>query len=226
MVVLMTSLDVPARIAGGFYGGRRNPLTGFFAFRREDAHAWTEVWDGTRWVTFDATPADLRPGSNRLSLMREYAAALGDSLTFAWDRYVLTYGLGDQVSLAESAIDWTRETVASLRTQLHSTADNMASRDYAPLLALLVVIAFVLVVVKRRRRPLFDLLAADLARRGIEVSASMTMEEALQQLRSGHPEGARELAPLIALYEEERFSTRKDQSRARRIRQRLSELRA
>src|SRR5687768_12903262 len=80
MVVLMTSLDVPARIAGGFYGGRRNPLTGYYAIRREDAHAWTEIWDGTRWLTFDATPPDLRPGSQPSSMLREYASVLGDSL--------------------------------------------------------------------------------------------------------------------------------------------------
>src|SRR5688572_5130668 len=49
MVVLLNAVDVPARIAGGFYGGRFNPLTGYYALRREDAHAWTEVWDGTRW---------------------------------------------------------------------------------------------------------------------------------------------------------------------------------
>ena len=86
MVVLMTSLDVPARIAGGFYGGRRNPLTGYYAIRREDAHAWTEIWDGKRWVTFDATPALLRPGSGAMNPLREYMIAIADSLTFAWDR--------------------------------------------------------------------------------------------------------------------------------------------
>ena len=46
MVALMTALDVPARIVGGFYGGTLNPLTGYFVIRREDAHAWVEVWDG------------------------------------------------------------------------------------------------------------------------------------------------------------------------------------
>lgn len=221
MVVLMTSLDVPARIAGGFYGGRRNPLTGYFAFRREDAHAWTEVWNGTRWQTFDATPVALRPGSSRITIWREYLAAVGDSLTFAWDRYVLTYGLGDQAVLAEGAIAWTRATMAALRTQLRQSAQRVTSRDAMVLIALIVVGALAFALLRRRRRPLFALLSAELARRGIEVGPAMTMEEALRQ----HPDAARALEPLIALYEEERFSSHEDETRVRRIRRALAELR-
>jgi hypothetical protein len=224
MVVLMTSLDVPARIAGGFYGGRRNPLTGYYAIRREDAHAWTEVWDGTRWRTFDATPAALRPGSGALNPLREYLAAIGDSLTFAWDRYVLTYGLGDQAMLVETLIEITRNTLANVRSQLRAGARTVSSPDFISVAALLVAGALVFAFVKLRRRPLFDWLASHLRRHGIEVSAAMTMEEALQRLRVEHPDAARELEPLIALYEEERFSPRGDGSRGRQIRRRLAEL--
>jgi hypothetical protein len=223
---LMTSLDVPARIAGGFYGGRRNPLTGYFAFRREDAHAWTEVWNGTRWATFDATPVGLRPGSGRVSMLREYLAAVGDSLTFAWDRYVLTYGLGDQAVLAEGAIEWVRTTATAIRGQLRNGAQSVTSRNYVALMVLLIACAAGMAMLKRRRRPLFALLSSDLARRGIEVGPAMTMEEALRQLRAGHPDAAHDLEPLIALYEEERFSPHADETRVRRLRRALAELRA
>jgi ribosomal 50S subunit-associated protein YjgA (DUF615 family) len=54
-----------------------------------------------------------------------------------------------------------------------------------------------------QRRPAFELLREHLARRGIDVGPSMTMEEALRQLPD---DDARALAPLIALYERERFS--------------------
>jgi hypothetical protein len=226
MVVLMTSLDVPARIAGGFYGGRRNPLTGYYAIRREDAHAWTEIWDGTHWITFDSTPVMLRPGSGAMNPLREYLAAIADSLTFAWDRYVLTYGLGDQAVLIETVIDWTRTTAASIRSQLSAGARAATSPDALTVIALFVGVALISVLVTRRRRPLFDLLSADLARRGIEVGPATTMEEALQRLRTQHPEAAAELEPLIALYEEERFSSHEDRGRVGRIRRRLAELRA
>ncbi|MFL6245493.1 MAG: DUF3488 and DUF4129 domain-containing transglutaminase family protein [Thermoanaerobaculia bacterium] len=222
MVVLMTSLDVPARIAGGFYGGRRNPLTGYYAIRREDAHAWTEVWDGTRWAMFDATPVALRPGSGRINPMRELAAAISDSLTFAWDRYVLTYGLGDQAALAETLIEWTRTTAQSLRGNLRS----LASRDFVTPLAILIAIALAIALMRRRREPVFDLLASHLLRHGIEVGPAMTMEEALQRLRAQHADAARALEPLIALYEEERFSAHQDRTRVGKIRRRLAELRA
>lgn len=226
MVVLMTSLDVPARIAGGYYGGRRNPLTGYYAFRREDAHAWTEVWDGTRWVTFDATPVQLRPGSGTKNPLREYLAAISDSLTFAWDRYVLTYGLGDQAALIETILDTVRTTAAATVRQLRAGARAVTSPDFLTILALLIAGTLALALLTRRRRPLFDLLSAHLARRGIEVGPSMTMEEALQRLRAQHPDAATQLEPLIALYEEERFSSHADGGRVGRIRRKLAELRA
>lgn len=226
MVVLMTSLDVPARIAGGYYGGRRNPLTGYYTIRRDDAHAWAEVWDGARWATFDATPVALRPGSSRINPLREYAAAISDSLTFAWDRYILTYGLGDQVLLAEGLMEWTRAKAASIRGYLQSSSKTLASPDFLSAIALIVAVLLLYVLVSRRRQPLFDLLASHLAKHGIEVGPSMTMEEALQRLRVEHADAARALEPLIAMYEEERFSAHVDRTRIGRIRRRLAELRA
>ena len=101
MVALMTALNVPARIVGGFYGGTLNPLTGYFVIRREDAHAWVEVWEGNSWQTFDPTPASLRPGNAHEGLLRVYAAAVADSINYFWDRHILTYGLGDQLAIAE-----------------------------------------------------------------------------------------------------------------------------
>jgi transglutaminase-like putative cysteine protease len=218
MVVLMTSLDVPARIAGGYYGGRRNPLTGYYAIRREDAHAWTEVWDGARWATFDATPVALRPGAGRINPLREYAAAISDSLTFAWDRYVLTYGLGDQAALVEAAIDWTRNALRSMRGR----SKWFRAPDVASALAVIVAVGTAIALLKRRRRTLFELLSAALAKRGIDVGPAMTMEEALRR----HPDAARDLEPLVAMYEEERFSAHPDRSRVGKIRRKLAELRA
>lgn len=224
MVVLMTALDTPARIAGGYYGGRLNPITGYYAMRREDAHAWTEVWDGTRWVTFDATPPDLRPGARTSGLLSDYAALLGDSMTFMWDRYVLTFGLGDQISLAEDVADWTRTAAASLRAGVSANVDEVTSPSFVTWFALLILAGGAAVALKRSRRPLFDELSRHLARSGINVGPAMTMEDALRELRREHPDAARDLEPLIALYEEERFSARPDRSRVTTVRRKLREL--
>ncbi|MDQ3281088.1 MAG: DUF3488 and transglutaminase-like domain-containing protein [Acidobacteriota bacterium] len=226
MVVLLTALDVPARIVGGFYAGRLNPLTGYYAIRREDAHAWAEVWDGSRWLTYDATPPSLRPGSESANPLREYLSALGDSLTFIWDRYVLTFGLGDQLSLAEDLIDWSRTTMASLRAELANGTQAIASPSFVTLLAIVLTLGVIAITLARRQRPLFDVLSRHLKEHGIEVGPAMTMEEALRELHAQQPDAAKALEPLIALYEEERFSPRADRTRRATLRRRLRELRA
>jgi len=224
MVALMNALGVPARIAGGFYGGRANPLTGYYAIRREDAHAWTEVWDGTRWVTFDATPPSLRPGATEANPIRLYLAAISDWLTFFWDRYVLTFGLTDQIDLFTDGMEWVRGQWASLRGQLSVAARNLLTPRFGTLVAVLIVASGLMVYLTRRRR-LFDRLAAYLAAQGIEVGPSMTMEDALRLLRAENPEAARELEPLVALYEEEEFSATRDPERKRTLKRMLAELR-
>jgi hypothetical protein len=52
------------------------------------------------------------------------------------------------------------------------------------------------------------------------------MEEALAELRAENPDLARELEPLVALYEAERFSPKRDRQRVAFVRKRLAELQA
>ena len=226
MVVLLTALDVPSRIVGGFYGGELNPLTGYFVIRREDAHAWVEVWDGKRWQTFDPTPASMRPGTEQSNVLKMYATAIGDSITYFWDRYILTYGLGDQIALAAELIGRTRELMANVRGA--ASRSLRALRSPWAVFGLLAIAALALgpLIVGYRRRTLFDLLASHLHANGIHVGPAMTMEEALAELHARNPGLALELQPLIAMYEAERFSPTQDRSRITTIRRRLSELRA
>ena len=224
MVALLNAVDVPARIAGGFYGGQLNPLTGYYAIRREDAHAWTEVWDGTRWITFDATPASLRPGAAKTNPLMVYLAALGDSLTFFWDRYVLTYGLGDQIELFTDAITWAGETVTALRGRVRSMTFTFSRETVGAAMAVVVAVGLVVLLIRRRRRRSFDFVAEVLAAQGVQVKPAMTVEEAIRQLQEQRPEAAEELAPLVALYEEEAFSRAPDAKRSRSLRRKLAEL--
>jgi protein-glutamine gamma-glutamyltransferase len=225
MVALLNAVGVQARIAGGFYGGQLNPLTGYYAVRREDAHAWTEVWSGTRWMTFDATPPALRPGATQQNPVALYLAVLGDSLTFFWDRYVLTFGLGDQISLFEDLVTLAGATVATIRDSLKTSARSLASIDLAMVLVAISATGAAVIFFRRRRRRVFDVLESYLAAQGIEVGPAMTMEEALRELRARHPEAAEELAPLVRMYEEETFGAAPDRSRARALKRRLAELR-
>jgi len=221
MVALLSVQRVPARIVGGYYGGRLNPLTGYFLVRREDAHAWVEVWDGSKWTTYDPTPPAMRPGNTQGGLLSTYATAISDSVNYFWDRYVLTYGLGDQIALAADLLARLRTTLDSLKQRrFHMPAINIVPTIAAILFAVLLVTALA-----RRRRSLFDNLAEHLARLGIEVGPAMTMEEALERLKRELPAAAQDLAPLIAMYEAERFSAQRDARRVAAIRKRLAELR-
>ena len=219
MVVLLTAVDVPARIAGGFYGGRYNPLARYYTLRREDAHAWTEVWDGARWQTFDSTPPSLRPGSDAPSALRAYFAALADSVTYVWDRYVLTFGLSDQIALFSDLFTWIRDAAAVVR--LHAmTATESASSLALPLTAL-ALLALATTLLLRRRRGVFDLLARALAERGVAITPSMTVEDALRELRTRDKASADALTPLAALYEQAKFSRDPARVRRRDFRRRL-----
>ena len=225
MVALMTALDVPSRIVGGFYGGKLNPLTGYFIVRREDAHAWVEVFDGNGWRTFDPTPASLRPGNAQSGLIVAYASALSDSINYFWDRYILTFGLADQIALAAELISQARLAMANLNRSTRTAVVNLLTVRYLAALAGFLALAMLTLWIARRRRPAFELLRDHLRARGIEVGPSMTMEEALAELRRKQPEVAELLQPLIVLYEEERFSQHSVMAREM-IRQRLSQLRA
>jgi transglutaminase-like putative cysteine protease len=225
MVALLTALDVPARIVGGFYGGKLNPLTGYFVVKREDAHAWVEAFDGNGWRTFDPTPAALRPGSAQSGLLGAYASALSDSINYFWDRYILTFGLADQIALVAELITQSRQFMAGLSQTTRNAAFNLVRPQAIIGAVLFALLAMITIWVANLRRPAFDLLRDHLQTRGIEVGPAMTMEEALDELRSKQPAVAESLRPLIALYEEERFSAHSVAAR-KLIRRRLSELRS
>jgi hypothetical protein len=225
MVVLMTSLDVPARIVGGFYGGQANPLTGYFALRRQDAHAWVEVFDRGVWRTFDPTPASLRPGNTSEGLFRLYASALSDSMNYFWDRYILTFGLGDQIALAMQFLESGRGSLDSARARIASAARSVGWAERAVVALAGIVTALVFLIASRRRRPLFADFEAFFARAGITLTPAMTIGDALDVLRRHQPGEAERLEALAVLYEREQFSARPSPELRAQIRRGLMERR-
>lgn len=81
MVVMLRTLDIPARLVTGFSATHKNPMTGYYEIRGLDGHAWAEAWiPEAGWVTFEPTAFyDLpRPGEERLSAgqINEYVERL------------------------------------------------------------------------------------------------------------------------------------------------------
>ena len=128
-VILMRSLDIPARIVTGYQGGEFNGLGGFWVVRHSDAHAWAEVWlAGRGWVRVDPTAA-VAPGRTgslqRLQAPRGVIAqALGavsplalfnlreawDAMNNRWNQWVLNYSQTTQLKLLQdigfTSPDW------------------------------------------------------------------------------------------------------------------------
>lgn len=114
-VVLMRAAGIPARVVTGYVGGYRNPIGGYWAVRRSDAHAWAEVWlPGRGWVREDPTAAvapdriydtlaDRSPGAGGLlgnALTPAYD--LGDWLRRGWNDFLLGYDASRQRQLLQA----------------------------------------------------------------------------------------------------------------------------
>jgi len=100
MVLMLRAQGIPARLVTGFLGGEFNPFEGYFIVRDSNAHAWVEAYlpEEGGWRIFDPTPPAGRPegGSEGLSLLARQA---WDFMLFRWDRYVLTFGIYDQIRI-------------------------------------------------------------------------------------------------------------------------------
>jgi hypothetical protein len=100
MVALLTDLGIPARMVAGFSGGSLSIDEEEAVIRQANAHAWVEAWVGENdtWTVFDPTPEADIPGLSRPSGRDRLRWAV-DWVQSSWDRYVLTFGFGEQVQL-------------------------------------------------------------------------------------------------------------------------------
>jgi protein-glutamine gamma-glutamyltransferase len=105
MVLMLRSQGIPARLVTGFLGGEYNPFEGYTIVRDNNAHAWVEAYiPGEGWRIYDPTPPAGRPtDSNEGSWL--LAQQAWDFVLFRWDRYVLTFGLYDQLRIFGSLRD-------------------------------------------------------------------------------------------------------------------------
>jgi transglutaminase-like putative cysteine protease len=108
-VVLMRAAGIPSRVVTGYAGGYHNRYGDYWVVRRQDAHAWAEVWlQGRGWVRVDPTAAvaperiydtiDDRAGGGfgaRLAPVFD----MGDWLRRGWNDFVLGFDAARQQRL-------------------------------------------------------------------------------------------------------------------------------
>jgi hypothetical protein len=85
MVVMLRTINVPARLATGYAAHRENAITGYYEVRRKNAHAWVEAYiEGYGWMTFEPTSSfELPRRSKRLVAATGVLAYLEDRLSSA-----------------------------------------------------------------------------------------------------------------------------------------------
>ena len=112
MVLLLRTLGIPARLQAGYIGGE-SLGDGSYLVRESNAHAWVLAYVEGRWRVFDPTPPAGRPGilaaGGALSLREAWAR-----FESAWDRWVLTFSLSDQLDIASRVVE--AVAVAARRT--------------------------------------------------------------------------------------------------------------
>jgi transglutaminase-like putative cysteine protease len=231
MVLLLRSQGVPARLVTGFLGGEYNPFEGYYIVRDSNAHAWVEAYlEGEGWRIFDPTPPAGRPSAEEEGvglLMRQ----AWDFVSFRWDRYVLTFGLYDQLRIFGGLRDlwndlWSRFGQQDRATKRASAEAAQTAEEgeilpsqpgsrlqdvplWLPLgAALLAAGAFALYL--RLKPPLtataaYARLRRRLGRRGHPVPESIPPLAVGQEMAARYPAAAEPTARIIAFYLRESF---------------------
>ncbi len=231
MVLMLRSQGVPARLVTGFLGGEYNPFEGYYMVRDSNAHAWVEAYlPGVGWRTYDPTPAAGRPvaaAEGAWALMRQAY----DFVLFRWDRYVLTFGLYDQITIfralrslwldVKQLFDRGEEeqpAVPQSAAPVEEPAaaepgeDGAADLDWVlwALLAAGLAVAVALVILARRRVPLtattaYQALRRRLEREGERLPASLAPLAFHGLAARRHPAAAAPAARIVDLYLRESF---------------------
>lgn len=231
MVLMLRSQGVPARLVTGFLGGEYNPFEGYYIVRNSNAHAWVEAYlDGEGWRIFDPTPPAGRPNAQEegIGLLMRQA---WDFVAFRWDRYVLTFGLYDQLRIFGGLRDFWNDLWSRLGQQdgtpEKKSAETAPAQEageilpgqpgsprpdvplWVPLGAALLA-AGIFALYLRLKPPLtattaYARLRRRLGRRGHPVSESIPPLAVGREMAARFPSAAEPTARIIAFYLRESF---------------------
>ncbi|HVS16217.1 MAG TPA: DUF3488 and transglutaminase-like domain-containing protein [Thermoanaerobaculia bacterium] len=227
MVLMLRSIGIPARFVTGFLGAESSPM-GYHIVRQGNAHAWVEAYlPGRGWQTFDPTPPAGRPTIEPRSALG-LARQAYDWAVFAWDRYVISYGVGDQsrvfarlTSFVQAWIERLRgerpeeSRAAELDGPVAPGAEPTGWRSRGvdrwwltvPLVVLLVVLLMLRTPAPTARRAYLRL-RRQAQIRGLAVDDSVPPNVLRARLAERFPEASVPTGRLVDLYLEESYAER------------------
>ena len=222
MVILLRSVGIAARNVNGFYGGTWNQYGDYVAIRQGDAHSWVEVWfPGGHWMTRDPTPsgAALAASSGAWLQVLQYV----DALRLRWYKYIIEYGLDQQLGLAQSALRAWHDVFGDRRSQ-PGVGIEISLRAIVPWLlggALFGIGIWGFASRRQRRRPtrggpqptpesetvarLYERMIEIYTRRGHVRPSSSTAREYLSALELRGAPGLDVARQVVEIYEAARF---------------------
>jgi len=209
LAVMLRTLDIPARVVGGFQQGEWNFYGRYFMVRLSDAHAWVEAHLEDRgWVTFDPSPRASSETQGRLSPLALYI----DAARMRWYRYVINWSLQDQRLVASTFHRQARDVRLAF-----SWPEGWRARFWLLVPGLVVAVVAAGLVMWRRagtgragrpagRPPRFyERALRTLARRGLSPAPAETARQFLARARLEAPACADPFARITAHYERARF---------------------
>lgn len=234
MVLLLRTQGIPARLVTGFLGGEYNPFEGYVVVRDSNAHAWVEAYVGPGpnegWRIYDPTPPSGRPSADDGGFWRLGQQAY-DFVLFRWDRYVLTFGVGDQAEILRRlygawrslrqlfSSDTKNESPGSvdqpvaLPTPEQAPAEALTASPLAIAGAVLILVATIALILwfVLRRRPLtpaaaYQRLRQRMARGGVPLPGSLPPLGLRQLAKDKYPNAAAPAARIIDFYVRETYA--------------------
>lgn len=207
MVAILNEVGIPARIVAGYSGGNLARDGRSAIVREANAHTWVEarVGPGPEWTTFDPTPAAEVPALSRPTGRERIRWAL-QWVQSSWDRYLLTFGFGEQVRV-----------VSAVTSAAQSLARSLSWWMVWAGAAAVAVAAIVRHWLRRRpqRRPrrvgtpaatVMDRIAGRLVRADVDVPTGATIRWIAGRARQHWPASGAAISDLTWLAERELYS--------------------
>ncbi|MBI5674351.1 MAG: DUF3488 domain-containing protein [Nitrospirae bacterium] len=202
MVLMLRSINIPARLVTGFLSSQRNDIGNYYIVRQSDSHSWVETFIDGRWITFDPTPqADISRKSTLLLFL--------DMMRLNWNRYVVGFSSYDQKKAANYLLGFSKIKI------------KLPEIPYARIFLVVIVIFILFIAYKTRKKGYVHLkyaavsaeyigLRKMISRYGGKITPSSTTDDVFKEAVKVERFDTEEIKRFIDYYRLLRFSGRSD----------------